>query len=49
MYDWVTLLYSRNWHNIVKLLYFTFKSLKHTHTHTHTHTSKKDETEEKGV
>ena len=22
MYDWVTLLYSRNWHNIVNQLYF---------------------------
>ena len=25
MYDWVTLLYSRNWHNIVNELYFNFK------------------------
>ena len=26
MYDWVTLLYSRNWHNIVKQLYVNFKN-----------------------
>ena len=25
MYDWVTLLYSRNWHNIVNQLYFNKK------------------------
>ena len=25
MYDWVTLLYSRNWHNIVNQLYFNFR------------------------
>ena len=24
MYDWVTMLYSRNWHNIVNQLYFNF-------------------------
>ena len=29
MYDWVTLLYSRNWHNTVNQLYI------YTHTHTH--------------
>ena len=28
MYDWVTWLYSRNWHNIVKQLYFNKKFLK---------------------
>ena len=25
MYDWVTLLYSRNWHNIINQLYFNKK------------------------
>ena len=25
MYDWVTLLYSRNWHNTVNQLYFAKK------------------------
>ena len=25
VYDWVTLLYSRNWHNIVNQLYFNTK------------------------
>ena len=25
MYDWVTLLYSRNWYNIVNQLYFKYK------------------------
>ena len=25
MYDWVALLYSRNWHNIVNQLYFNLK------------------------
>ena len=24
MYDWVTLLYSRDWHNVVNLLYFIY-------------------------
>ena len=28
MYDWVTLLYSRKWHNIVKQLYFNLKKKK---------------------
>ena len=28
MYDWVTVLYSRNWHNIVNLLYFNLKKYK---------------------
>ena len=27
MYDWVTLLYSRNWHDIVNQLYFFFLCL----------------------
>ena len=27
-YDWVTLLYSRNWHNIVNQLYFNKKENK---------------------
>ena len=27
MYDWATLLYSRNWHNIVNQLYFNFKNV----------------------
>ena len=26
MYDWVTLLYNRSWHNIVNQLYFNLKS-----------------------
>ena len=25
MYDWVTLLYSKNWYNIVNQLYFNLK------------------------
>ena len=28
MYDWVTLLYNRNWHNIVSQLYFLKKKMK---------------------
>ena len=28
MYDWVPLLYNRNWHNIVSQLYFKFKNVK---------------------
>ena len=33
MYDWVTLLYSRNWRNTVNQLYFNFKkSTKCTNT-----------------
>ena len=28
MYDWVTMLYSRNWHNTVNLLYFNLKNSK---------------------
>ena len=27
MYDWVTLLYGRNWHNIVNQLYFNKKKV----------------------
>ena len=26
-YDWVTMLYSRNWHNIVNQLYFNLKTV----------------------
>ena len=28
VYNWVTLLYNRNWHNIVNQLYFNFKKVK---------------------
>ena len=28
MYDWVTPLYSRNWHNIVNQVYSNFKNVK---------------------
>ena len=28
MYDWVTMLYSRNWHDIVNQPYFNFKKIK---------------------
>ena len=28
MYNWVTLLYSRNWHNIVNQLHFNLKKTK---------------------
>ena len=28
MYDWVTLLYGRDWHNIVNQLYFNLKKIK---------------------
>ena len=31
MYDWVTLLFSRNWHNIVNQLYFNNKYNKIKH------------------
>ena len=30
MYDWVTLLYSRNWHNTVNQLYFNKNKSKNT-------------------
>ena len=30
MYDWITLLYSRNWHNTVSQLYFNLKKRKKT-------------------
>ena len=30
MYDWVTLLYSRNWHNIGNELYFNKKNFLNT-------------------
>ena len=33
MDDWVTLLYSRNWHNTVNQLYFNKKFLKDKATH----------------
>ena len=32
VYDWITLLYSRNWHNIVNQLYSNKKNERHTKT-----------------
>ena len=34
IYDWVTLLHSRNWHNVVNHLYFNFKNIKNSKTTT---------------